>query len=90
MKKVLLGILGIIAYLLIPAIFGGIGAGVFFFAIKPQFEAEKILKYGIETKATITNADSKVTVSTTSGNTTRTEDYYNIKLFFYNSEGNKI
>ena len=90
MKEVFMGILGIIIYLLIPAIFGGIGAGVYFGIIRPYHEAGKILKNGVETTATIISVKSNVTVSSSSGNTTREERYYYLKLSFVNSEGDKM
>jgi len=90
MKKVLMGILGIIAYLLIPAIFGGVGAGVFFGVIQPQMEAGNILKNGVETTATVVAIDSKVIVSSSSGNTKTKERYYSLRLSFVNSEGDEI
>ena len=90
MKKVLKGILRIIAYLLIPGIFGGVGAGVYFGLIKPQMEAGKILQKGVETTATIIGVKSSMTVSSTSGNTTREEQYYYLTLSFINTEGFEI
>jgi len=90
MKEVLKIILGVISYLLIPAIFGGVGAGVFFGVIKPPMEAGKILKKGVETTASIVDIDSKVTVSSSSGNTTKKERFYYLKLSFVNSGGDEI
>ena len=76
MKEVLMGILGVFLILLIPAIFGGVGAGVFFWLIKPPMEAGKIHKKGVETTATVIGMDSNVTVSSSSGNTITKERYY--------------
>jgi hypothetical protein len=90
MKNVLKRILGIMIYLLIPGIFGGVGAGVYFWLIKPQMEAGKILQKGVETTATIIGVKSSMTVSSTSGNTTREERYYYLTLSFFNSEGFEI
>ena len=90
MKEVLKGILGVILILLIPAIFGGVGAGVFFWLIKPPMEAGKIHKNGVETTATIIGMESNVTVSSSSGNTTTKKQYYYLKLSFVNSEGDEI
>jgi hypothetical protein len=90
MKAVFMGILGILVYLLIPAIFGGVGAGVFFWVIQPRLEAGKILKNGVETTATVTDIESAGTVSSKSGSTTKTERFNKLKLSFVNSEGNEI
>ena len=89
MKEVLMGFLGILGYLLIPGIFGGVGAGVYFGAIRPFKEAGKILKTGVETTATVTGVKSNVTVSSSSGSTTKTERYYYLKLSFVNQEGDE-
>ena len=90
MKEVLMGILGVIAYLLIPAIFGGVGAGVYLGILKPPIEAKKILKNGVETTATVIGIDSKGAVTTRSGNTSTTRRYYYLILSFVNSGGDKI
>ena len=90
MKEILKGILGVLAYLIIPTIFGGVGAGVFLGVIKPPMDARKILKTGVETTATVTDIDSKGTLSSTSGNTTKTVQHYALKLSFINSERNEI
>ena len=90
MKDVFMGTLNVMLYLLIPAIFGGIGAGVFFGLIKPQMDAGKILKTGIETTATVIGIDSGGTASSSSGNTTKTVQYHYLTLSFINSEGNEI
>ena len=89
-KAVFKGILGIIAYMLIPGIFGGIGAGVYFWLINPQTEAGTILKNGIETTATIIGIDSKVTKTSSSGIKTTSEHYYYLRLSFVNSDGYEI
>ena len=85
MKTLLRGILAIFLYLLIPGVFGGIGAGVFFWVIKPSFDAEKINKNGIETKAIVTGLNSNVTSSSSSGSTTTTKRYFYLTLSFNNS-----
>ena len=83
-KKVLMGILGVFLYLLIPAVFGGVGIGVYFLAIEPYSEARNILIKGIETSARIISIEEKGSVTSTSGNTTKTTDLYSIKLSFIN------
>jgi len=90
MKEILKKILAIILYLLIPGIFGGVGAGVFFLVIEPPMEARRILKNGIETTAVIMDIISNSSVSSSSGNTTRTENFYFLRLSFLNSEGAEI
>ena len=90
MKKILKIILGIVPFLLIPAGFGGVGAGVYLGIIYPQIEAEKILKNGIVTTATIVGLNSNVTASSSSGSVLRTDRYYYLNLTFINSERNEI
>ena len=85
-----MGIVGFLAFLLIPAIFGGVGAGVYFWILKPPMEAKKILEKGIETTATVIGIDSNGTVTTRSGNTTTSRRYYNLRLSFINSGGEEI
>jgi len=89
-KKILMGILGVFLYLLIPAIFGGVGIGVYFLAIEPYTEARNILIKGIETSARIISIEGKGSVTTTSGNTKKTTDLYGIKLSFINLSGDVI
>ena len=76
MKKILKSILALFLFLLIPAAFGGVGAGVYLGLIRPYNEAGKVLKNGVETTATIIDVDSNFTVSSSSGNTTKKERYY--------------
>jgi hypothetical protein len=90
MKEVFMGILGVFLLLFFIAVFGGFGAGAFLWFIKPQMEAGRILKNGVETTATVIGIDSKGTVSSKSGNTTKTEQYYALILSFTNSEGNSV
>ena len=85
-----MSILAVILYMLIPAAFGGVGAGVFFWIIKPPMDAAGILKNGIETTATIIDLKNNVTVSSSSGNTTKTEEFYYLRLSFVNAKGEKI
>ena len=87
MKEIVIKVL---EYLLIPVVFGGTGAGVFFGLIKPQLDAGKILKKGAEAMANVIVLDGNVTASSSSGNSTREEQYYYLKLSFVNSEGDKI
>ena len=82
--------MGILGSLLIPAIFGGAGAGVYFGIIRPYKEARKILENGVETTATIIGMKSNTTVSSSSDNSTSTERYYYLRLSFTNSEGVEI
>ena len=72
MKKIIMGILGFMCFLLIPGVFGGVGAGVYFWLIKPPMEADKILEKGVETTATVVDVDSDGTVSSRSCNTITT------------------
>jgi len=90
MKAFLMGILGIIAYLIIPAAFGGAGVGIFLWLINPSLEARKVLKNGIETTAVIINIDGAGSKSSSSGNTTRNDNYFRFVLSFVNSDGNEI
>jgi len=90
MNSFIKGTLGILAFLLIPAIFGGIGAGVFFWVIKPPLDARNILKKGTETTATIIDFNSKVSTKSSSGSSTSTKQYYYLILAFVNSDGEKI
>jgi len=90
MKKKLKSILAVILYIIIPITFGGVGAGVFFWILKPPIEAADILEKGIETTATIIDIKSNVTVSSSSGTTKKKEKFYYLKLIFVNSEGEKI
>ena len=85
-----MGILGIIAYLIIPAAFGGVGVGIFFWIINPRFEAQRVLKNGIETTAVIISIDGAGSTTSSSGNTTRKENYFRLVLRFVNSDGNEI
>ena len=83
-------ILAIFIYLLIPGIFGGVGVGVFFLLIEPQIDARRILVKGIETTAVIIDFNSNSSVSSSSGNTTKTENIYFLRLSFINSDGVEI
>ena len=90
MKKILKTVLGFLSFLLIPGIFGGVAIGVYLGVIRPSSEANRILGTGIETTAAIIDVNSNVTVSSSSGSTTRKERYYYLKLAFVNSVGDEI
>ena len=90
MKKVLKTIFGFILFLIIPGIFGGFGAGVYFGLIAPYIEAKKIIKKGFETTAIIIDMESKFTLTTTTGIMTQKEQIYFLKLIFINSEKKEI
>ena len=59
-------------------------------AIKPQMDAGKVLKYGVETTAYVISMNSNLTLSTSKGNTTTREKFYYLKLSYVNSDGQEI
>ena len=90
MKKILVAILSFFLSLLLPAIFGGTGAGVYFGVIKPQSDARKILANGTETTAAVKEVKSKISVSSSSGSRRTSGRLYYLVLSFVNSDGDKI
>ena len=90
MKKIIKTILGFISFLLIPGIFGGVAIGVYLGIIRPPSEANRILRNGIETTAAVIDVNSNLTVSSSSGSSTRKERFYYLKLAFINSKGDAI
>jgi len=79
-------LLALIGLMLVGGIFAGIGAGVYFWVLKPPMEAAKILKKGTETTATVIYANSKFTSTTKSGSSSSTKALYYLNLSFVNSK----
>jgi len=83
-------LLALIGLILVGGVFAGVGAGVYFWVLKPPMEATKILKKGTETTATVIYAESKLTETTKSGSTSSTKALYYLNLSFVNSKGETI
>ena len=83
-------IIGFLLLIFVGFVFAGVGAGVYFWVIKPPMEAATILEKGVETTATVLGARSTGTTTTKTGSFSKTETYYSLKLSFVNSQGEKI
>jgi hypothetical protein len=71
-----------IVFLIFGVVFGGFATGAFYVFIKPQLDAEQILKNGTETTATVINIGGNATVNG--------EPRYYIRFSFINSEDEEI
>jgi hypothetical protein len=75
-------IAAIILWLAVGCVFGGVGAGVYYYVLKPPMEARDILKRGAAATAKLISLEQNVTVNG--------ERLYSLNLSFTNSKGEDI